>query len=352
MELTAVLVTLLAAGMSWGQVEVQPEVVNILPAGLGPGIGGRAAAMGDAGVALATDATALYWNPAGLALAPGQGWHPASVRYHSDGLGVSDLLGMVDTIGGGEVSMDDYRLLESLEGRAPCVGGSAMVGYRGGNWAVGAYAQAISGFSVEDRGGGELRLVGYGLDVASYGGAYADRLAQELYWGVQVGWLKGGAGRTWGSATATGAGDVVSTIQHRSNHATDWNANLGLMYQATDRVRLGLVVRNLNSPTLTFWGTDVTDFDPSVHLGVAAWSDDYRTVAAGDVHNLFRANGESPALCLGVEHLVSDAVALRAGLNDGDFTFGAGLRLGSLRLDLASGVPLDEEISITATIGH
>ena len=51
----------------WAQVPVQPDVVNEVPAGLAPGIGARAAAMGDAYVALATDTSALYWNPAGLA---------------------------------------------------------------------------------------------------------------------------------------------------------------------------------------------------------------------------------------------------------------------------------------------
>lgn len=342
---------LIGMGTGWGQGGVQPEVINSLPAGTGPGVGARAAAMGDAFVAVASDASALYWNPAGLALAGRGGWQPVSIRYQSEGLGVGDLLQMVDIIGGGEISADDYRLMETLVGQTTRVGGAAMVGYRGGRWMVGAYAQAISAFAIEDRGQGELRLVGYGLDVSSYGGAYADRLAQDLYWGVQVGWLKGGAGRTWGSAILSGD-EVSSTLRHRSNHATSWNANLGLMYQPGEQVRCGLVVRNLNGPTLNFSETTVVDYDPSVHVGVAVWSEDGRTLGAADVHNIFRGNGESAVVCLGVEQLLSERVALRAGLNDGEFTFGAGLRLGSVQLDLASSLPVDEGISLSATVGQ
>ena len=289
---------------------------------------------------------------AGLAVDPRSQWDLMSVRYSSDNLGVGDLVDILDIItSSGGFTMSDYRLLDRLTGRTTRVGGSAMVGYRGGNWAVGAYAQAISGFSVENVGAQELRLVAYGLDVTSYGGAYADALTDDLWWGVQLGWLKGGKGFSRGNMTS-GAGGVTSTIRHRSNHDTDWNANLGLMYQAADRVRCGLVVRNINSPTLNFWSNDVVDYDPSVHIGVAGWSSDGRTVGAVDVHNLFHSNGEGAALCLGVEHHVSDGVALRAGLRDGDFTFGAGFNMGGLRLDVATGLPLDEDLTLTASLGY
>ena len=56
------------------------------------GVGARAAAMGDAFVAVADDASALYWNPAGLALLPGTQVHfshtqwPAEIEYEFVGV--------------------------------------------------------------------------------------------------------------------------------------------------------------------------------------------------------------------------------------------------------------------------
>lgn len=56
------------------------------------GVGARAAGLGDAFVAIADDASALYWNPAGLALLPGNQVHfthtrwPAEIEYEFAGL--------------------------------------------------------------------------------------------------------------------------------------------------------------------------------------------------------------------------------------------------------------------------
>ena len=56
------------------------------------GVGARAAGLGDAFVAISDDASALYWNPAGLALLPGSQIHfthtrwPAEIEYEFVGL--------------------------------------------------------------------------------------------------------------------------------------------------------------------------------------------------------------------------------------------------------------------------
>jgi len=48
------------------------------------GVGARAAAMGDAYVAVAQDATSLYWNPAGIANTPGYEVHATHNEWISD----------------------------------------------------------------------------------------------------------------------------------------------------------------------------------------------------------------------------------------------------------------------------
>lgn len=48
------------------------------------GVGARAAAMGDAFVSLANDASALYWNPAGITQLPGVSLHVSHTEYVAD----------------------------------------------------------------------------------------------------------------------------------------------------------------------------------------------------------------------------------------------------------------------------
>jgi hypothetical protein len=48
------------------------------------GVGARAAAMGEAYAAVAQDATAIYWNPAGIANAPGPEFHASHNEWISD----------------------------------------------------------------------------------------------------------------------------------------------------------------------------------------------------------------------------------------------------------------------------
>jgi len=59
----------------------QMQGPNRLMAGLAPGPGARAAAMGEAHVAVARDASALYWSPAGFALRDDGQWHAVSAHY-------------------------------------------------------------------------------------------------------------------------------------------------------------------------------------------------------------------------------------------------------------------------------
>ena len=74
-----------------GQAVAQIEGPYHLMAGLAPGIGERAAAMGDAQVAVARDATALYWNPAALALSGRRQWHVGSAHFEGYHLDLDEL---------------------------------------------------------------------------------------------------------------------------------------------------------------------------------------------------------------------------------------------------------------------
>jgi hypothetical protein len=80
------------------------------------GVGARAAGLGEAFVALADDASALYWNPAGLALLPGTQVHfthtqwPAEIEYEF--VGLTRQMARIGTIGLSFASlhMDDMEV--------------------------------------------------------------------------------------------------------------------------------------------------------------------------------------------------------------------------------------------------
>ena len=344
---------LLCAMVAEAQREVAREVINGVLAGVAPGVGARAAGMGDAHVAVATDATAFYWNPAGLAYGGGAEWALPTLRYRSSALGLGDVADMLSIAhDDANLGAAEFALMERFEGENVQLGASAFTAYRNGNWAIGAYAQGMAEFVLQDIGTERMWIFGYGLDATSYGAAYGAMLGNGLAWGVQAGFLKAGMGRTKGVLRDEGDGTYTSSIEYRTNHASDWNANVGLMYEPAERVRVGLVGRNINSPTLRFWDDNIVDYDPSIHLGVATWSTDGRTLFAADLHNVFSSNSEGSELCLGVERQVNSGVTVRAGLKDGDVTFGAGITAGGWNFALATGLPLDEELTISASVEH
>jgi len=88
------------------------------------GVGERAAAMGEAYTALAADATALYWNPAGLAAASRTQLHLmhnewiASVRQEFVGLAHPTRLGTF-AVGLTGLSMDELELREEVPSSEP-----------------------------------------------------------------------------------------------------------------------------------------------------------------------------------------------------------------------------------------
>jgi hypothetical protein len=88
------------------------------------GVGERAAGMGEAYTALAADATALYWNPAGLAAAPRTQLHLmhnewiASVRQEFVGLAHPTRMGTF-AVGLTGLSMDELELREEVPSSEP-----------------------------------------------------------------------------------------------------------------------------------------------------------------------------------------------------------------------------------------
>ncbi len=328
--------------------DAQEEVLNELLAGLGPGIGARAGAMGDAYVSVAEDASAMYWNPAGLAVRPcAHELHWATVRHGSSDLAFTDLGVVLDVVNGEKLRGNRFNFLASLADDRVFVEASAMAGYRDGRWAFGAYAQALAASDItlpeEDR----VHISSWGMDTTTVGVAYADSLGDRLRWGVNVGKIYGGRGYANGDVLRGAGGEPINQVAKNTEHAEAWILHAGLIYLPDNSTRIGLVGRNLIPPTLTFDGMDPVTPDPSFDLGVSWRGADEDLTLAADIHNVTESNYVHSKLCLGAEARLSDHWLARVGLNDRTLFAGAGLQSGSFQLDIGFGADPTEHLMVT-----
>jgi len=260
------------------------------------GAGARALALGSAVVALADDATASYWNPAGLLHVAARQLHLTHAERY-----------------GGMVAHDVLSVAAAGDGRRGLGATLVRVGV------ADIPFTALPDPSQPPASTNRPIVVSTesSADYALYLG-YARRLGAHL----DVGLTAKGIYRSIASYSAHGLG-----------------ADLGLLVHLHPAVTVGMVVRDLTT-TPVVWSTDTTDrIRPSL-LGGAAVA---RPLGSGRLTALLaaRTGGDAaPAddatpVQVGLEYAYRQ-VAARAGLEEGRLSVGLGLcPHARLRLDLA-----------------
>lgn len=233
------------------------------------GVGVRSMAMGEAYSAIADDASAVYWNPAGLA--------------RQDATSVLATYGM---------------WFEDMGHHTFAVAAPTDVGYWGG-------LVCYSPSGDIPRVDGDLNASGE-YDAYDFSGslAFANRIGKALSYGV-------------------GAKLIQSSIEDES--ATGYAADVGLLYEPSQvhGFTLGLAVQNLG-PDLTF----ISDGDPlplTVRGGVAFDAGSF--VVAADAS---KPRDNDVSVHLGAEYVIAEVLALRAGFltrpeMESAVTFGLGV---------------------------
>ncbi len=216
------------------------------------GPGTRAAGMGGAFVAVADDASAVYWNPAGVALGP-----------------VFNVLvdvGATDLTPGHPTDPDALGGRRSTRLIALAVPPLGLSYYRLNNLHVAAPSPAVSvGDDREDGGLPAFRLTTshFGLTLLqSVGGGVALGTTLKLVRGSLAG----------GVVPAGGWSDVLDRADDlEGEERTRADLDVGVMLHA-GHVRLGLVTRNLREPSFAPDGVDedAARLEREVRLG-AAW---------------------------------------------------------------------------------
>jgi len=331
--LAALLVTLVAAAPAHA-TKYAAEFLRIP-------VGARAIGMGGAFVAVADDATAPWWNPAGLIYLP----YREVLPQHSEKFGSLvnfDYLGAVFPLGGSR-------------GKQQALG-------------VGLVRLAVDDIPVTDRPG-DLRP---GIDFQDYG-PDNDESTPDPGQGNGV-WDPGERllNLNLYSASSSDVALFLSYARHRGahwafggtvkfvrqsipdtlprEHVTSFGAGLdaGAVYMPTDAVTIGAVVRDLTTTYLS-WSNGVRELVvPTIDTGAAfhfypaerhalTWAVDLGWGFEGRaLDSQIDLGSVTTDLRTGLEYWYRNILAMRSGLNGRDLTFGAGVRYKHAGVDYAA----------------
>lgn len=306
-------------------------------------VGARAAGMGGAFTAVSDDATAPYWNPAGMVYLPYREVLPQHEEKFG-GLLNHDYLGAVFPLDGGKghqsalgvaiirdaiddipvtprpgqlragIDFDDYGIDNDPN--------QPSYGYGDGKWEPGE-ALHIPANEIFLASSSDLALIG----------SFARQRGIHFAYGGNLKFVRQ---------------SIPDTIP--GQHVTSFGAGLdaGVLYMPTDAVTLGAALHDFTTTYLA-WSNGTREYVvPSLDTGGAvnfypaehhaltwaldlAWNFD-REVLDSELH----AGPVTADIRTGFEYWYRNTVALRTGVNRKDLTFGAGVRYKQIGVDYAA----------------
>lgn len=305
--------------------------------------------MGGAGVALANDPYAPYWNPAGLADL--KGFHmPFSISARLLNIDtVEDWADLVDILDKDYPTLDDFNKARDIAKKAS---GKAVVGeispyfaLAGNRFAFSVYGTGIGkgvlnytdGATEEDV---SASLAGYYLihRCLSVAGGKGN-----LLWGVNVDAIKGKYSPYERALTHDKVTGTVTTTPNPYTDVEDsaLNIDVGILLLQKSGTRVGAVIRHLNSPSL-FSGTNNLELKRDMDIGIA------RIYPRGTLSAQWSSIFTKGRIDAGGE-VRWGILALRLGVLDGKPIWGVGLGKGYFRLDLAYG-PAKERVALNFSL--
>src|SRR5918993_3209187 len=239
-------------------------------------VGTRASGMAGAYVGVADDATAVYWNPAGIA---------------------TGALVSVVISGGAQTVARGAQLEGDRQNTAAVVAISAtalgIAYYRLGTYGTRASDPAVVGPSSRE----EVRRSVQGISTSTIGVSLVQSLGQFVVVGVTPKLMNGSSDGASGNAFDADAGVMV----------------------AINRIRLGLVARNLTTPSFTLGGGEEAALDREVRVGGAwgsGWTGITRVIASvdGDLTSRPTPYGDRRDVAAGLETWwIGQRLGLRGG---------------------------------------
>jgi hypothetical protein len=249
-------------------------------------IGSRASGMAGAFVGVADDASAVYWNPAGIA--------------------TGAILSILVDYGQGETAPDDPQTSAGERHRSGFVGLTlppiGLAYYRLGTYGTGTAEAVVTGPESRE----EVRRSVHALTTSTVGVSLLHSLNDYVVVSVtpKLVWASPRQGVS-ADVRAHDALDTAADLDGQSDTVFDVDA--GVM-MALDHVRVGLVARNLTTPTFAVTPVEFGDveLDHEVRAGVAwgsGWPGNAAFVVAvdGDITTRRTPFGDRRDLAAGVE---------------------------------------------------
>lgn len=295
---SATIIVLMSATTAFCAVKIHPDAGTTSAAFLKIGAGARASSMAGAFSSVADDATAVYWNPAGLMFVPRK---EIAAAHNESFEGIRhDYLGFA--------------------------GGNLSGKYRWGAAFYGLYTPS----DIERRSG------------LNEDDPFEPVSVAEGYFAAYDAALSFAVARGFGPRLSVGA--AAKLINQTIDDRAGWGAavDAGVRYEYSDGVSLAAVIRNVGTPIAV--GGKSYPLPISLRLG-AAYSADLRS--AGRLLGVFETSiptDNYPSFHLGAEYFPVESFALRAGyrwrlygqeLDDlSGLAVGAGMKIGAASGDL------------------
>jgi hypothetical protein len=302
-------------------------------------VGARAVGMGGAFTAVADDATALWWNPAGMIYLP----YREVIPQHAEKFGKlvnHDYLGLVLPLGGAQSKQSalGVGLLRVAVDDIP-------VTPRPGDLKIGDF--------LDDGPDGQPNTYDLGegdgkwepgeriLDINLYRASSAD-MAMFLSYARHRGphWAFGGTVKFLRQS-------LPDTIP--GEHVTSFGAGLdaGVLYMPMDAATIGVTVHDLTTTWLSWSNGSRELVSPTIDTGVAfnffpadhhalTWAVDLGWGFEGRPDSEIKLGRLTTDFRTGLEYWYKNTFALRTGANAKDLTFGAGVRYKHLGADYAA----------------
>ena len=286
------------------------------------GVGARAAALGGAYVALAGDASAFYWNPAGLADVSRVALHADYMpmfndlaQYNSASAALSLRRDLTVAVGWIRLGVDDIPRYAPLTGsRVDRYAGSG----RSDGVALGSFSDAEDAFLLSF-----AKKVRFDLGLGS--GRNMMVFPVELSFGVNGKYIRHQLDDRLGLGQGLDAGVMARALSKTTERG-----------EAATWLGMGLSIRDLSRTGIT-WNTASKHqdrADAAFQLGLAGshFFDGIHTRLTLALDQQF---GDQQTMHAGLEATLLHTAALRLGFSAGHLTAGAGLQFRNFRVDYA-----------------